>query len=208
MVSLKALAGGVPDLTKTGSITVRMRDGGQPVQGGTFTLYKAGDVSEGTEGFYFVLAEGFEGSGMSLVELQTPELAKKLAAYAAEEEITAITEQAGRDGTVIFNDLFPGLYLLVQSQAAPGYYAAEPFLVTLPLRDGGKYCYQVDASPKTEPLRPVGSETEPESETAPENPELPYTGQTVFPVHLLGTAGVFLVLSGFVLRRIDRKDQR
>ena len=152
-----------------------------------------GDVQEN---YTFRLTEDFAESRAELGQLNAA-LAETLKDYANDQNLTGKTEEIGRDGRVEFAGLKVGLYLLVQEQAAPGYYKADPFLVTLPMTENGEYVYDVDASPKVEvkdkpsrPDRPTtpdkpeepGEPTQPdEPETPPETPEGPETPTTEIP---------------------------
>ena len=55
----------------------------------------------------------------------------------------------GEEGNVIFENLPVGLYLLIQTEAAEGYNAVSPFLVSVPLQDGAGWIYNVDGDIKT-----------------------------------------------------------
>ena len=46
-----------------------------------------------------------------------------------------------------FRGLELGLYLIVQTEASKGYEPINPFLVSLPMAEDGKWNYAVDASP-------------------------------------------------------------
>ncbi len=81
------------------------------------------------------------------------------------------TKQFDRDGIVMFTGLERGVYLLVQQEAAPGYYAMEPMLVALPESDGS---WMAQAYPKVQRLPYEG----------------PQTGQPVAPI--LGGMGMAL----------------
>ena len=108
----------VPDLEKEGSITVSMTYSERPVSGGTLTLYRVGDVVSDDGDYSFVLSEEFAGSRLSLDDIQSDQLAKQLASYAKENRLDGVTGSIGSSGKILFQKVKPGLYLLVQSQAA------------------------------------------------------------------------------------------
>ena len=120
---------------------------------------------------------------VNLTNLQDPDTPRELERYVNQNNITGTVKTVGQDGIVIFNELEPGVYLLRQKNAADGYMAMEPFLVTLPYLKDGEYIYDVDASAKTEldkePTEPTGP-TEPTTEptTGPTEPTEPSTGST------------------------------
>lgn len=215
-----------PDLSRRGSVTVKMRLGETAVPGGTLTLYQAGTVRQENGSYSYTLARDFIGSGESLEEIQSDRLAKSLSDYAKSKDLRGITEEINENGSVSFADLEPGLYLLVQEKAAGGYKAVEPFLVSIPMMENGVYRYDVDASPKvetlekdrqTEPETEPGSEPETERETEPKNgggtggngtsskSTLPQTGQLNWPVPVLAASGLALFVAGWILRFEKRK---
>lgn len=187
-LALPVSAHDVPNLTQQGSISVTMRYDGDPVSGGELTLYRVGDIREDDGNYSFVLTEQFASAKVALDRVQSPETAKKLAEYAKQQKISGETQIISTKGTASFENLQPGLYLLVQQKAAQGNYAVNPFLVTLPMREGDIYSYHVDASPKVSPV-PVES---------PKNPEQPKTGQSGWPIWTFILSGTALIV---LLRR-------
>lgn len=101
--------------------------------GGTLTLYR--------------LDERFAGLDPETLEL-TAEAAEELAEYAGIHGIAGIIRRVNSSGTVRFSGLADGAYLLVQQEAAEGYFPVRPFWVKLPGDSGNT----VVAKPKTEKL--------------------------------------------------------
>lgn len=213
----RALARETPDLDGTGSLTGTMLHEGEPVGGGTLTLYQAGEIAEpeGEAGYRYVLTDDFAGSEASLEDLEDASLAGLLAEYAYGQELSGVTIAIGADGVWTAEGLSMGLYLVVQYQPADGYEAISPFLVSLPGYDeaSGSWIYDVDAQPKMEPVTaetPVTPEPsdEPEEETpVKKDPQLPQTGQLNWPVPVLALAGLILFAVGSRISRKDREDQ-
>lgn len=234
-LSLTAYAHPVVDLSQKGSIRVAMRYGEQAVPGGAMTLYRVAAVQEDDGNFGFVLTGDFADCGIELADLQSAGLAKALADYAAGAELEGQTKQIAEDGTVLFAELEPGLYLLVQTQPAAGYYAANPFLVSVPMLEEGEYVYDVQAGPKAElsptpgipfipiipiipvfptptpepgvPVISVDIEPAPPAEEGPAVPILPQTGQLNWPVPVLAAAGLGLFAAGWALRYGKKDDE-
>jgi len=161
----------LPDLNQSGSISVTIRYDGAAVSGGELTLYRVGDIQEDDGNYSFVLTERFASSGATLKNVQSAETAKKLSDYALRKAIDGNTGKISTNGTLTFDNLQPGLYLLAQRKAASGYHKLSPFLVSLPMREKDGYSYQVDASPKVSPIP-----------TQPGNTEQPETGQPGWPI--------------------------
>ena len=169
------------DLDRAGSITVVMERKGKPVAGGTLTIYQVAEleVSDGNPVFRYT--EEYDGCGISLEDVDSA-TASALAAYTRRNNVQGVTSAIGAEGRITFEDLLPGLYLLVQEKAAPGYYAVEPFLVSVPSIEDGKFVYDVVATPKHEPTptpdKPDGPDDpdppdEPDDPDTPDDPDVP-----------------------------------
>ncbi len=160
-----------PDKDANGSITVHMNtrsDGtGETVYGGDITIYRVGEIYSDDGNYYFSLTDEFDAckdlvkldGRAEIAESEWIEYAQIMADYADEYKISGEGPKSLEDGSAVFGDLNhdvstlqAGLYLLVQETPAPGYYAVDPFLVSLPLyvEPTGEYNYDVDASPKVE----------------------------------------------------------
>lgn len=209
-VNIVSFAGEVPDLSKKGSIHITMHQGENAVAGGTLTLYQAGRVEVRDGNFSFALTDAFCGSTETLTDIESAGLAEALAEYAGKQLLEGIKKTIDEEGNVIFTELEPGLYLLVQEEAASGYNKAVPFLVSIPMKENGTYLYDVDASPKVEleretmppaePETPSEPPSEPESPFTPDSPGLPQTGQLNWPIPVLSLFGLCSFSIGWVLR--------
>ena len=198
------LAHAVPDETRKCSITVTMRIGNKAVSGGSLTLYRVGEVYEDDGNYSFIPTGDFTDCSVSLDDVQSPELAETLTAYANDHKLTGTTRTVGKDGEVTFSNLKLGLYMLVQTRAASGYSKISPFLVTVPYLDNGVYIYEVDADTKME-LEKEPKPTAPPS-TSHTGGKLPQTGQLNWPVPMLAILGMTLFAVGWVMRFGKRED--
>lgn len=176
---------------RTGSVTVRMVCREEVVSGGSITLYRLAALSG--DGRY-VPEPDFEGCGVALDRDLTPEIAQRLAQYAAQNCPGGRTQSLGRDGTAVFSGLTTGLYLLVQQEAGEGYLPVMPFFVGVPQIVGGEPVYDVDAEPKCAP------------ESAPGMPGIPQTGQHKWPVPLMAALGLAIFAAGGFLWLLPGKD--
>ena len=128
--------------------------------------------------------------------------------------LPAITEQIGADGTVTFSNLDCGLYVVYQTEAAPGFEPINAFCVSLPMSFGDSFVYDVQASPKPRPEKPTtpAVETTTQPVTTPEpvpgismDDKLPQTGQLWWPTWMLGAFGFILLGLGILMRYLLRQ---
>lgn len=137
------------DLEQKGSVTVVMQ---KPDMGGEFAIYRVAEVQKDDADLSYKLTEQFAESRVDLTVVNNPALAGALEVFAVEEEMTPDATAVPENGKVYFGDLAHGLYLVVQTVASEGYYPANTFLVSVPVKseNGEKWIYDVDATPKTE----------------------------------------------------------
>lgn len=200
------------DFSKKGSITVNIRYEGEPVGGAILSLYQVAELAQDKDGQYiYKFTDDFMDCGQTLDNLQSTELTANLAKWALDTEAEFDFLIVDELGTVEAEELPVGLYLLVQYLEADGYKDINPFLVTLPIKDGESLVYDVDASPKCQ-IEPETSETPPPPETPEETtteppdtpPDVPYTGQLWWPVPILAFAGLIFFTIGWVRRYNSR----
>ena len=141
--------------SETGSMRIALGQEGQVTQGGSVTIFRVGTPISGG----YRLSEAFGGGVVAREDVYSVALAAWLAELA---EYGGMELLLDADGFADFRDLSEGLYLLVQEQAAPGYYPMAPFVVELPYQGQ----WDIQANPKQEPLPEVN----------------PRTGQSLLPV--------------------------
>ncbi len=129
-------------------------------EAGTYTLYRVGDVVDGSSVTEFTLAPDFKGSGVTIdrESLNSAELPKKLAKYAEDHHsIEAIEDDiaSGQKVDMKGAGLKVGLYLVKQKTVHAAWHSFNPFLVILPKGSEEGYEYDVEAMPKTWKLTPV-----------------------------------------------------
>ena len=90
------------------------------------------------------------------------------------------------DGVSFFGGLECGYYLVAQGDAPDGYLPMSPFYVSIPIRMGNQSRYDVEAFPK---LRKIPQ------------PQLPQTGQLIWPTWGLAGGGLLLTGLGFCLKK-------
>ena len=151
--------------------------------GGDMRLYQVAELTE--DGTSCLLTGDFSGWSGSLEDLSAS-LARELAQYALDNSCACLEARPSKDGSILFSGLEPGLYLLVQTEAASGYEKMAPFLVSLTADP-----FHVNASPKFQ-LTPLPTQP---------LPSLPQTGQSNWPIPVLGISGILLFLTGLILER-------
>lgn len=211
MLSTTAYAHEAPNLTQKGSIRVALRYGGKPVSGGTMRAYRVAQVAEDDGDYRFQALAPYIVKELTQENLDSPELAE---AFAGQVTGDGIAPVSSADGVTRFENLIPGLYLIVQTEAAPGYCKAKAFLVTLPFFDDGQYRYDVDATVKAELEPEIGPSPSPSPSVSPSpsptpgtsDPKLPQTGQLNWPVPVLTVLGLGIFALGWNLRFGRKRD--
>ena len=200
--SLTFTATEIPD---NGTITFRLDWEGQPLTGGTLTMYRVGDLVENDGNYSFAAVPALPG--VALDDLDDPALAAALVAAADNVELESITASV-ENGEAVFTDVAPGLYVVAQKKAAAGFLPLSPFFISMPRFRDGTYEYEITADPKVslepEPTEPP--QTKP-TEPKPPVPTLPQTGQLNWPVPILAAAGFGLFLTGGLLCSGRKKEK-
>lgn len=186
----------VPDESKLGSITVKMEYKRKPVTGGVMTVYYVGSVQEEDGSYSFAKTPDMASFPGDYTSVDSPELAAKIASFAEKNALPSCAQAENRDGAAVFPDLKLGLYLIVQTQASRGFEPIRPFLVSVPMNQGGHYVYDVTVEGKFQ-LHQASKPTDP---TQPTDSRLPQTGQMNWPVPVLAVLGLLLFSAGWVLR--------
>lgn len=225
-VSVFAISGSEIDMDETGSISITIKYENNPVAGGSLTLYNVASISLDDGNLSYVLTSDFLDFETDFSDISSDTFAKDLKNYADANKLEGKTEEVDEDGKVSFEGLNLGLYLMVQKDAADGYYEMNPFVVSVPDESMGKVVYNVDASPKTEiirkPVEPPETETTtvvptttaynvnaPAGAPTPTVPTvIPQTGLLIWPVLLLAMVGLLLMAIGWRLKMTAKADMR
>lgn len=188
-----AYAHEVPDESQKGTIVVEMTYDGNAVTGGKLLAYRVARIIENDGDYGFEALAPYEVDEISQENLNTPELA---AAFAEQVSGEGIEPAVSEDGVVRFENLELGLYLIIQTEASPGFEPLKPFLVSVPINEDGHYVYEVNAEGKFQlhqEFQPTAAPTE-----SPD-PGLPQTGQLNWPIPLLAMLGLGLFSIGWAL---------
>lgn len=138
------------------------------------------------------LTEDFAQSGVKVAENMTKnkEAANTLQEFAEKESVSG-EEKTPADGVVSFGDLEEGCYLVCSIASKREFVS---FLVWIPTSLDGEKIYDVQATPKTEdPTDPTIP-----TDSAPLKPNIPQTGNLMWPQYVLFGLGVALMIFGVV----------
>lgn len=188
----------VSDLTKNGSLTLTISYGGKELSGGKLNLCKVADIEIVEEYKYrFVLIPALRECKADMEKVADPEVAKEILKVAEKKPMSRITTPIEK-GKAEFPNLPVGLYLVWQEEGdeTDGYSPMQPFLISVPRLQDGKYVQNVVAKPKV----PIETEpTEPPPPPPPPPPRLPQTGQLNWPVPVMAVLGGALLVLGMIL---------
>ena len=98
-LSVTAAAHDVPDLNKTGSVTITMRRGDTVISGGTLSLIPVGEIAEDDGNYFFAPLEPYAELADDFDDLSDPLLAARIADIATYQR--GITLAVDQDGKVI-----------------------------------------------------------------------------------------------------------
>ncbi len=118
--AVTAFAGDAEDLNFgiRGSVMLTLKDSaGNAVTGGEITIYEVASLylDSGGEAEYD-LTDEFDGC-TAVLDVEDTSLAETLALYVEDNGIDGTIDTVGEDGTVIFEELSLGLYLIVQTSS-------------------------------------------------------------------------------------------
>lgn len=148
----------------------------------------------------------FDCDWSSLIASELRQKAKQVAEAAMERQEYFAVGTTDAEGQVNFDQLPPGLYLVIRTKAAPenAAYICEPFFASVPLIWDYAVVYEVIAQPKFSWDTPDES-TDPTEPTKPSEPSVPQTGQTNWPVPAMAIGGTLLIAAGLWLRNEEKK---
>ena len=190
----------VPNLSDSGSITFEMVKNGTLLDGGSLSLCKVGDIQEDNGDYSFVLIAELKGSDVDLRTPTNPDVAEKLLILAKKHNLTARNAPIVK-GKTNFPELPVGLYLVWQDEgnATEGFLPIQPFLISIPKREGNQYIQDIVAKPKVSLETESTEPTTPPPSPPPPPPYLPDTGQLNWPIPVMAILGCVLFALGLLL---------
>lgn len=149
-LTLSITATANPD--KNGSITLNIKDTqtGTPIADMKFRLYFFAKAYEKVDRIDFDFVPPYGEANVDLKDIQDSYLPIHLAFFAASRSLGFTEKSTDENGVIVFDNLIPGLYLIVPLQDAEERCNASPFIISVPEYDheNKQWIYEVDASPK------------------------------------------------------------
>ncbi len=175
-VPVSASDAGEANPARIGSVSLTVVDSdGNTVPGGEFTIYEIATLYDEDGEMAYARTDDFQDCNAVLDTTDTF-LAATLAQYVEENGISGISAWAGMDGTVTFDGLEIGMYLIVQTTVSDNGRAINPFVISTPMEVKGEWVYDMEVNAKaglisedSEDTEEPEDTTEPENETAPED---------------------------------------
>lgn len=148
---------------ENGSITLNIADSATdtPMADVTYRLYFVAKAVQHGSNVDFELIPPYDETNVDTDNLQDEKLSVHLAHFAQSRSLSYTQKTSDANGQIVFDNLTPGLYLIVPVQTTDDYYIPSPFVVSIPERndENGNWEYNVVAAPKINGDVPDGSQT-------------------------------------------------
>lgn len=197
------------DDTRLGSIEITVKYENTALTDGTITLYRICDICKDDSGNYvYVLTEELSSYPISAEQVTDLSALKELVKHIEKNNIKGMKKEINEQGTVMFENLETGLYLIIQEDHSTGFMPMNPFVISLPMEGNGKYVYDVECEPKSSLQRDEEETTSPEPTTKPNVEELPLTGLTQWPIPVMIATGFMMIVIGACMVSSSKKRKR
>lgn len=168
-------------IDKTGSIVLHLTDSktDEFIQGASFRLYFFAAAYEKSNGVGYDYVIPYDNCDMDMDNLKDAYLPIHLTHFALSNDLSYVVETTNANGTVVFDNLIPGVYLIVPENNIANYHMPSPFVINIPMFDkiNNEWVYDINASPKIQMHQIEDSEgttyirVEKQWETAGEHPD-------------------------------------
>lgn len=139
-------------LNEKGSITLTLEDPEteKPLSGVTFRLYFFAKAYKSGGGVRYEMIPPYDESGLEADNPEDSSLPVHLTYFAFTNSQPYTEKSTDEKGILVFENLIPGLYLVVPMQSSEDSHTSSPFVVSVPGYDSEKkeWEYNIDASPK------------------------------------------------------------
>ncbi len=138
--------------SRNGSITLHVISSstGEPISGATFRLYHFANAYEAGSGVRYEFIRPYQDANISPDNLQDSYLPIHLAHFAKVRALTYTSKNSDTAGGIVFDDLTPGLYLIVPYGNFDNHFTPAPFIINIPGYNSGNNVWEYDivATPK------------------------------------------------------------
>lgn len=154
--NIYALSSNVVDFNQKGSIQITLyeKNDNEKIEGAELTIYKVADAREKDHNLVFEYVKELEGCPVSLEDLESATVSSEIE-KCIPSDMTGIVKVTDSDGSVKYEDLDLGLYLVKQTNKVEGFSKIDSFLVMIPKVIDNKWVYDVEATPKTDIIRVI-----------------------------------------------------
>lgn len=166
MILLTALGSNVAFAidSKNSSLKVIMKWNNEPLYGVKVTTCMVAGASLEKNEIIYKTTPSFDDAGVTFSDLSIEKnlaIASSLDAYAHANNIERNTKITDISGTVFFNDLAAGIYLISQDDEENSEFIINPYLISIPSYNDAKneWDYDVITYPKTEPNKQIDALT-------------------------------------------------
>lgn len=154
--NIYALEGNTIDFNSKGSIEITLNEktDNEKIEGAEILLYKVADVKSENHNLMFEYIDELKSCNASLNDLETKSKSEDIE-KCINENINSLKQITDVNGTVKYNDLDLGLYLVKQNNIVKGYSKIDSFLVMIPKIVNNKWIYDIKSTPKTDIIRVI-----------------------------------------------------
>lgn len=154
--NIYALENNTIDFNSKGSIEITLSEktDNEKIEGAEILLYKVADAKSENHNLVFEYIDEFKSCNASLNDLETKSKSEDIE-KCINENINSLKQITDVNGTVKYNDLDLGLYLVKQNNIVKGYSKIDSFLVMTPKITDNKWIYDIKSTPKTDIIRVI-----------------------------------------------------
>ncbi len=139
-------------LNKNGSITLNVFDSvtEKAIESVSFRLYFVASAHESDNDIAYKYIKPYDESNIDLSKFEDSYLPIHLTHFAFTRNLDFTIKVSDKNGRVVFDNLVPGVYLVVPMRDNPNYYVPSPFVVNIPLynNENNSWIYDINATPK------------------------------------------------------------
>lgn len=154
--NIYALENNTIDFNSKGSIEITLSEktDNEKIEGAEILLYKVADAKSENHNLVFEYIDELKSCNASLNDLETKSKSEDIE-KCINENINSLKQITDVNGTVKYNDLDLGLYLVKQNNIVKGYSKIDSFLVMTPKITDNKWIYDIKSTPKTDIIRVI-----------------------------------------------------